>query len=354
MMTIIFTSDHEIHGNGDGNPMDLIVNPTYRMMDLFEKYGAKLTIFADVAEIQKFKEFYSSTGIDKFSVKEIETQLVDAVKKGHDVQLHVHSSYYSSFFNGHRWEQNYEEYDLARLSRTRLMQIIGEGKEYLEQLIRANNKDYICNVFRAANWSMMPSAAITRVLVENGIKIDSSVFKFGKRKGLVNFDYSSAYSHLLPWPISLDNVCNKDSESPLFEIPIYTEARSLLSFVTINRLYRVLNSRMHPLVNPPKSSGSLEDKKHVSLLSKLVGKHAFKADFNQCNGTQLIKSLMHAEKDFSDVENDVPFVLIGHSKLFSKWNERTLSPFLEYVAKNPGRYRFGLYSDIDLNNFKNY
>ena len=56
MFKIIFTSDHEIHGNGEGNPKNLIIDPTYRMLNLFNEYGAKLTILADVAEIFKFKE----------------------------------------------------------------------------------------------------------------------------------------------------------------------------------------------------------------------------------------------------------------------------------------------------------
>ena len=54
MLNVIFTIDYEIHGNGEGSPHELMVEPTRRLLDLFEKYGAKLTIMADVAEILKF------------------------------------------------------------------------------------------------------------------------------------------------------------------------------------------------------------------------------------------------------------------------------------------------------------
>ena len=57
MLNVIFTLDYEIHGNGEGCPSELMVEPTRRMMDLFDRYGAKLTIMADVAEILKFKEY---------------------------------------------------------------------------------------------------------------------------------------------------------------------------------------------------------------------------------------------------------------------------------------------------------
>ena len=56
MLRIIFTLDYEIHGNGDGSPLALMVEPTNRLFNLFDEYGAKLTIMADVAEILKFKE----------------------------------------------------------------------------------------------------------------------------------------------------------------------------------------------------------------------------------------------------------------------------------------------------------
>ncbi len=61
-----FTFDYEIHGNGDGCPYELMVEPPSRMMELFERYGAKLTIMADVAEILKFREYRDQFGRDDY------------------------------------------------------------------------------------------------------------------------------------------------------------------------------------------------------------------------------------------------------------------------------------------------
>ncbi|MEZ5198998.1 MAG: hypothetical protein R2764_22245 [Bacteroidales bacterium] len=41
MFQIIFTVDYEIHGNGDGSPFDLMVEPTSRLLKQFDQYGAK-------------------------------------------------------------------------------------------------------------------------------------------------------------------------------------------------------------------------------------------------------------------------------------------------------------------------
>ena len=57
MLQVIFTLDYEIHGNGEGCPRELMVEPTRRMLELFDQFGAKLTIMADIGEILKFKQY---------------------------------------------------------------------------------------------------------------------------------------------------------------------------------------------------------------------------------------------------------------------------------------------------------
>ncbi len=75
-------------------------------------------------------------------------------------------------------------------------------------------------------------------------------------------------------------------------------------------------------------------------------------DFNQCAGKQLIDGLKRAEKKYNHLNLDLPFVLIGHSKLFSKRNVETLRPFLEFVSNNRGRFSFGRFKNINLENFR--
>ena len=67
---LLFTLDYEIHGNGDGKPLSLMVEPTLRLMNLLEEYGQRVTIMADVAEILAFKRYLNETGRDDFHVIE--------------------------------------------------------------------------------------------------------------------------------------------------------------------------------------------------------------------------------------------------------------------------------------------
>src|SRR5438128_11445642 len=93
---VIFTLDYEIHGNGHGSPRKLMVEPTERMLALFDRYGARLTVMADVAEILRFERHVEETARDLSDYQAIRNQLRKAVRIGHDVQLYLQSSYYGS------------------------------------------------------------------------------------------------------------------------------------------------------------------------------------------------------------------------------------------------------------------
>jgi hypothetical protein len=359
---IILTLDYEIHGNGHGSPRRLMIEPTRRMMALFERYDARLTIMADVAEILRFQRHRDETGTDFFDYRGICGQLREAVEAGHDVQLHLHPSYYKSRFIDGYLEQEFSEYDLPRLPLARLQQIVGEGRRWLEELLCAVDPGYRCIAFRAANWSMNPSSAIVQALVDNGILIDTSVFKYGRRSGLVSFDYADAHSDLVPWPVSSDNVCQRVGRGKLLEFPIYCEEHPAWHFLSTTRVYRLLLGRLYPLPEdqfrptPPASeNGGTSRRPAAGVLARLrrllLRKHAWKIDFNQCSGRQLTAAVRRIEKRYGGSSETLPIVLIGHSKLFTHINERSLEPFLRFVADNRGTFAFGCFRDFNLERF---
>lgn len=353
---VVFTSDYEIHGNGEGSPKDLMVEPTERMIQLFDQYGAKLTIMADIAEIIRFGEHFRETGKDEFYFNEITNQLKTAVKSGHDVQLHIHPSYFNAKYNNGKWDQNWEEYSIADLTFERLNEVVKIGKDFLEELLKPVKPDYSCIAFRAANWSMHPSRNIVKALANNNISIDTSVFKYGKRTGRVTFDYTDAFNEVIPWTIDHSDVCKYDEHGQLVEIPIYSENRNIFAFLSPNRIFRLILEKMHPdqKYEPAelndKTINNAEQKKSVlnKALSFISDKHAWKMDFNQCTGKQLLAGLQRIEKKYSDLNKKIPVVLIGHSKIFTRLNEKQLKPFLQYVKNHPDKYFFADFSDFNL------
>jgi hypothetical protein len=354
VVKVLFTLDYEIHGNGEGCPHELMVEPTDRLLRLFDQFGAKLSIMADIAEILKFKEYADQHGKDDYHYQDIAAQLQTAIRGGHDVQLHIHSSYFNAAHDGRRWVQDWAEYNFAELSLRRLDELIKLGKNFLESLLQPVNPAYFCNVFRAANWSVSPSKNVVRALVNNGIWIDTSVFKYGRRDGLVNFDYRLAHSDMVPWRADEDAIWRSNPQGQIWEVPIYSEHRCLPAFFSLNRIYRFILGRSHRVPSALKNSGGYGPSagaghsSGVRRLGRLAGRHAWKADFNQCTGRQLIGALKRGASRHRGALTPLPFVLIGHSKLFTPWNERTLRPFLAHIAQNNSRFSFGTFDSLRL------
>ena len=353
MLKAIFTLDYEIHGNGTGSPYTLMVEPTNRLLRQFDTYGAKLTIMADIGEILKFKQLAEEKGSDDYNFEAIARQLCDAIRRGHDVQLHIHSSYFNAYHENGHWVQDWSEYDFARLSWDRMNEMVRQGKEFLETLLRPVDPNYHCKIFRAANWSVCPSQDVISVLSSNGIKVDTSVFKYGQREGRVNFDYMAAFSPLVPWRTNKNDICAQSDNGELWEFPIYSEKRWIGAFLTLQRIYRVLLGRLHKFADSPDSlpvtkALPSQRNRYSSRWKGFTLKHAWKADFNQCGGQQLIEALERAEEEYASEKTVFPFVLIGHSKLFSRYNEWSLRPFLAHIAKHPERFSFGRFADFPL------
>jgi hypothetical protein len=355
MFKVICTLDYEIHGNGDGSPNKLMVKPTERIINLFSTYGAKLTIFADVAEILKFKEYYEQYGEDHFNYMQIIEQLKNAAKKGHDVQLHLHPSYFNAKYINNKWEQYWDEYNLAELSCEEIEKYIRRCKLFLEEIIKPVNSNYKCNVFRAANWCMMPSQNIVTALIKNGFIIDSSVYKYGVGRGIVNYDYSSAPDELQPWFIDKLNINKKNKFGSLLEAPIYCEKKHLWHFITPLRIFRMIRAKYHK----HEDTGKLNDRNLNTGIWNYFGRkikyfsamYPWKMDINQSTGYQLIHACRRIEKKYKPVAVDLPIVLTGHSKTFVKMNTLLLRPFLKYIQKN-NNYKFALYNEIRRETFR--
>jgi|GEM_PF-549970 len=391
---LIFTLDYEIHGNGDGNPMELMVEPTYRLMDLLEKYHQKLTIMADVAEILCFKRYAAETGKDDYHVADIEAQLCDAIRRGHEVQLHIHSSYFKAQWKNGVFDQCIEEYNMAALPYERIDEMVSESVGYLEKLLQPIKKEYKVWLFRAANWSMMPTENLYRVLVKHGITHDTSVFKGGVQGGNVCYDYREAYDNLFAYPASMANINERDEAGHLIEMPIYTEMRPFWDFVSPIRVFRMVRAKFHKhkkservreleseRVRELKKSANKDDNRKLSLKS-FFRLSPLKMDFNQVSSRGLKRMMRNVMRrgsgeeckvygvqckvygvqckdgsgdafriddcklqnsnlvkgtNISNIgdkeERRVDVVLIGHSKTFIPYNEKTLEPFLKWYVK---------------------
>lgn len=99
MKLIIISFDYELFfGIKAGSVYNTLILPTNKMMDSLESIGAKGTYFVDYLMIKKLRD------IDEEKARKdlllIEKQLVDIVKRGHRVELHIHPHWLDAKYLG--------------------------------------------------------------------------------------------------------------------------------------------------------------------------------------------------------------------------------------------------------------
>lgn len=333
MINLIFSLDYEIYGNGEGDIRELIFLPTERLISIFDKYGAKLSIFVETAELQAIKEVFP----DK--VAGVEEQLKKAFDSGHDVQLHLHPQWINSKYEEGRWHLDFSEYNLARLGKEKIRYYLSEGKTYLESII--NDKKYHCHTFRAGNWLLQPSKEIIEVLIEMGFRYDSSVFKGGYDPQL-GLDYRKAASSIHSWKIRAENVNECDRIGKLIEIPIFTKYVFITSMFTGKRKKIQKRSASHQKEHLAKGFFFIIN----SIIQKFRIFYPKKFDFCRMTLQEMTKFLDQIIKKYDHSEKNIPVVLIGHSKDFE--DDGAIENFFKYCTENYNNsVKFETYSTLD-------
>ena len=90
----------------------------------------------------------------------------------------------------------------------------------------------------------------------------------------------------------------------------------------------------------------------MRIIQPFFRKHAWKLDFNQASGKQLINAVKRIEKQYGNLDVDIPIVLIGHSKSFIKYNEKTLEPFLKYISKSSSKFEFANFNELNFSKYR--
>lgn len=359
MFNLIISLDYEIFGNGAGDVMRDIIEPTNRILDICNRHGAKLTIMFEVAEYWAFKQ-YDSHLTKKFGYspsKKMEQQVIKAIQQGHDVQLHIHPQWIGAKLNNNGlWKLNFDQYGVGYLpNKTQckedIFSVTGalfQGKKTLEDLLSPINKNYKCTTFRAGGFLIKPEEEIIKAMKKANIVIDSSVVKGMKVSKPVEIDYTNAFDNIGYWWVDPNDVSiegnNKDT---IIECPIYSHMEPYFKnfrktkYLTTLRRGRVEKSDPHFKINPKEySSGDFQAN---NILTKLFKLHPMKFDFCKLSEFTMIKYLKKAIKRKFKYKKSIPIVMIGHSKDF--WNDYHFNKFLKYTKKDQN-IKFSTFSDI--------
>jgi len=310
MIKLIFTLDYEIYGDGTGDLQLDVFEPTSKLIKIFNEYSFKFVNFVEFAELLKCKEVFGQV-----SINFIEEQIKEMYETGYEIGMHMHPQWFNAQLYGLSWKLDYTEYNLCTLPYKKINEYIYKGIEYFESIGIKN-----ITSFRAGNWLFLPSYPLSEILLKNGIKVDSSVFKGGKINKYA-IDYSKSINNGYYWMFSSD-VNVKDEKGGLIEIPIFS---NMVSFT------KVFNKKKIKLQNKHYK------KKYFDYLIKLFTSFQFKypLKFDFCTLTyEEIKKILTdiIIEDKKSPELLEPIVLIGHSK--DLFDFQTVRMFLDFIRNN--------------------
>lgn len=181
MLNICFTADHELFfGKNYVSEEETVVRPTYSLMKVLEEYNIPLCLMTDVCSINRYREL----NIDSPYVSIVEKQLSDTIKRGHDVQLHIHPHWLKSDYIDGQWHFNYSDFRLHSFGfkddcKCNGRKIIADSKSYLVNLLKPVDANYDCIAFRAGGWCLQPEKEFLQALAAEGILIDTTVYYGG-------------------------------------------------------------------------------------------------------------------------------------------------------------------------------
>lgn len=349
---IIISGDYEVFGNGTGDVMNCMIKPTNDILNICDRHGVKYTIFAEMCEYWAFKKYSKDLKNDLGYMPhiEIENQLHDAIKRGHDVQLHLHPQWIGAEYKNKKWILNYKWWRLpsaphglgAKDDIKSLRGIFHTGKSDLEYLLKVVSPEYQCIAFRAGAYCIQPVRDVFNAMKAVGIYIDSTVHKWDYNiDDPYYYDFRNAYSNVEPWRTHPEDINRLEckGEGNIIEVPILSvrlpAIGRLLKFKEY-ALIRNTNIKKYNCVGHPYSEDvekhPMKRREKIKKILKIFGHSTLTWDYCVDSEKQMEIIFNKAMKDTqAQRKKEGVFVMTGHPKSFT--NPDNLHKFLSFIEK---------------------
>jgi len=311
MIYLMLHDDWEIYGDGTGDPEIIMFEPARRMLDICDNYGAKYTFYAEIG--QQISMLNSTSAKWRQYANKWEEVLKDAVKRGHDVQLHFHPQWIDAYLIDDKWKLDFLKSHCGNVDEAVIDHWIGKGKQYLEQLLRTINHEYKVNSFRAGGCKIQPSIYVYRALRKHDISCDVSVLK-GRYKIFEDgtfVDFRKTVSLFEPWEVDPDDFAKEKKGSGFWEIPIYRELTAQRRSVYLLRrsfrpfYYYKINNKLK------KKNGGGQHPPKIIERDKLRGHHG---DIGHIHYAHLRKMVNLVKNNVLTSRGNKHLIFLTHSK----------------------------------------
>jgi hypothetical protein len=338
----ILSFDYELFGSGKGCVFTHLIEPTRAILNVLKQFNVKATFFIEILEVEaiiSMKYKYEHGSYEHKVALALEQQIEDMVHEGHDLQLHLHPQWINAQYENGSWRLNYDWWRFSALPEHRnghvpsKSELIKSGVHQLEKRIQRIKPNYKCHSFRAGGYNLGVEKSSIAALVDNGIRIDSSVCHGAfAHTALSQFDYTSTDSSKSKW-FSSDTILHGSdtlgTHEQCLEIPLLTVKSSFLERLSFARLYNSVRNRKFKGVNYSA---------HVSFKAPDRPEAITNSNFDVC-----LSSKRQISRFCSEIaKNGYEYVvLIGHPKDYSLF-----SPLHTVIQKLDGRTSFLTFDQI--------
>lgn len=318
MRKIILSYDYELFfGVSSGTVWKSIIEPTNMLMDVMEQNGFRGNFFVDYLMFRELEKLTDDRAIA--DLNSLKNQILDMVRRGHRVELHLHPHWIDAKYNGDgTWNfDDFTHYSLSSLAEETIVSMFKDGTEYLTNLIREVEPDYKIVAFRAGGWAVQPFDKLKRGFIEAGIKLDSStsygIYRYQKDsyydfrhmpdKSMYNFD---------------DDVCKEVEGGQFLEVPITSFHRNIMH-VIIDRIFEKFFHFFTSYSDGTHTRNNSEQVKNGTMkLAKLKSNYKLMCTFSTQSFYTISKAIKYnRDKNF--------LCYIDHPKDFSLATEKNLN-----------------------------
>lgn len=187
-MNVYFTLDYELFlGEKTGTPENCLIRPMDELCKVADKHHFKYVIFVDATYLLRMQQL-------KGRYKEVDRQfdlvsnhVKSLAEQGHDVELHFHPQWLYSDWdeNALQWRMDRDHYKLSDMPLADAKKYLKEAKELLDSIV-----GYKTIAYRAGGFCLDEFKDFKEIFRELGLKIDSSVARYGHIASKVHFyDY---------------------------------------------------------------------------------------------------------------------------------------------------------------------
>jgi hypothetical protein len=316
---VYITFDYELFfGRSPGSIERSILGPTNRLIEIGRRRKVAFTFFVDAGMLVMMKKYADVAPELKQQYEEIAIQLQTLKKEGHSVQLHIHPHWENCVYAEGRWIIDASRYRLDQFSSEDVMRVISEYKGALEEVIGPG-----IHAFRAGGWCIQPFSRIGNALRQNGITLDSTLYRDGHMNTPTHqFDFRGMPS-LNSWLFE-DDPMQPVKDGWFTEIPISVTRYSRLFYFSMV-FHRLMKTERYRFVGDGVPIGGSK----INMLKLILsgGQGVVSLDGFR------VRRLQASFTEFSKKNKAGNFVAIGHPKALCDESFTSLDIFAESFSE---------------------